>query len=142
MSGEPDTERAASDDEAGAGQAAAEEGGELELAPRRVAELLEAGEAQLVDVREPEEHEAGHIAGAVHLPLAELAGAASSLDSSRPVVFYCRVGERSGMAAEAFDASGWDAHNLAGGLVAWAEAGLPLEPEGGRVAERSGLPPD
>ena len=45
------------------------------------------------------------------------------------------------MAADAFAASGWDAHSIEGGLLAWAEAGLPLEPEGGEVADRSGLPP-
>ena len=44
-------------------------------------------------------------------------------------------------AADAFAESGWDAHSIAGGLEAWAEEGLPLDPEDGRVAERSGLPP-
>ena len=45
------------------------------------------------------------------------------------------------MAAEAFAASGWSAHSIEGGLAAWAERGLPLEPQDGQVAERSILPP-
>ena len=100
------------------------------LSPREVADRLEG--VQLVDVREPHEFEAGRIGGARHVPLARLAEEAESLDSSRPLVFYCRVGARSAMATQAFRASGYDAHNLAGGLVAWAAGGLPFE---GRVAE-------
>jgi rhodanese-related sulfurtransferase len=44
------------------------------------------------------------------------------------------------MGAEALRASGWDAHNMAGGMLAWAERGLPLEPEGGEVLDRPTLP--
>lgn len=105
-----------------------------ELEPERVAELHERGEVQLVDVREGYEHEAGRIAGDRHIELAELSNAAGSLDRDRPIVFYCRSGARSGMAAEAFRASGFDARNLTGGLIAWTERQLPLEPEGGEVA--------
>lgn len=112
-----------------------------ELAPKRVAELLEKGEAQVVDVRTDEERAAGRIAGSEHLPLERLSQLTEQLDESRPVVFYCRSGDRSGVAAEAFRASGWEASNMQGGLVAWAEAGLPLEPEGGEVVSPSGLPP-
>ena len=109
---------------------------QVELPPERVAELVrEEGITQLVDVREPYEHEAGRISGARHVELERLAGEADSIDRARPVVFYCRVGARSAMATQAFRAAGYDAYNLAGGLVAWAERGLPLEPEGGSVAE-------
>ncbi len=121
-------------------ETAPEEAVEEELAPERVADLVGTGDAQLVDVRTHEEHAAGHIAEDRHVPLDELPRAAEELDRDRPVVFYCRVGERSGMAAEAFRASGWDAHNMAGGLVAWADRGLPLEPDGGEVAQHSALP--
>jgi rhodanese-related sulfurtransferase len=110
------------------------------IAPERAAELLQDG-AQAIDVRTPEEHEAGHIASDRHVPLDEVDGAAGSLDRSAPVIFYCRGGERSAMAAEAFAASGWSAHSIEGGLVAWAEKGLPLEPADGEVADRSNLPP-
>jgi rhodanese-related sulfurtransferase len=105
-----------------------------ELSPRQVAELIGDGGAQLVDVREPYEHEAGRIAGDVHIELDELGAAAGSIDRDRPVVFYCRSGSRSALAARAFGASGYSAHNLTGGLEAWVEAGLPIDPAGGRVA--------
>ncbi len=111
-----------------------------ELSPQQAADLIEAG-AELVDVRTTEEYEAGHIEGARHLPLETLAGEAETLPTDRTVVFYCRVGSRSAMAAGALQASGRDARNLAGGLVAWAADKRPLEPEDGEVAEHSPLPP-
>jgi rhodanese-related sulfurtransferase len=106
-----------------------------ELAARRVAELLERGEVQLVDVREPHEWEEGRIAGASHIELERLAGRAAEIDRDRPVVFQCRLGARSAMATAAFRAAGWEAYNLTGGLQAWVEAGLPLDPADGRVAD-------
>ena len=108
---------------------------EHELSPQRVAELLDDEAWQVIDVREPYEREAGHIPGTRHIELERLAGQAETIDRDRPVVFYCRLGARSGMAAQAFRTSGYDAYNLTGGITAWADAGLPLEPEGGRVAE-------
>jgi rhodanese-related sulfurtransferase len=107
----------------------------FELSPARVAELLRDDEIQLVDVREDYEREAGHVAGSLHLPLAELTAAAPTIDQGRPIVFVCRVGARSSMAAWSFARAGYDAHNLEGGMLAWAAAGLPLEPEGGVVAD-------
>jgi rhodanese-related sulfurtransferase len=107
----------------------------FELAPARVADLLEQGAIQLVDVREPYEREAGHVPGSRHVALAELTSAAESIDHDRPVVFVCRVGARSSMAAWSFARAGYDAHNLDGGMLAWAASGLPLAPEGGHVAE-------
>jgi rhodanese-related sulfurtransferase len=106
-----------------------------ELSPREVAELLrERGDVQLVDVREPYEHEAGRIADDVHIELEHLPEQASSLDRERPIVFYCRTGSRSATATQAFTGAGYDAHNLAGGLKAWVAEGLPIEPADGRVA--------
>jgi rhodanese-related sulfurtransferase len=106
-----------------------------DLPPKEVAERIEKGEAQLIDVREPYEWEAGHIAAAVHIELERLAGRAGEIDKERPVIFQCRMGRRSALATEAFLASGYDAYNLRGGLLAWAEEGLPLEPESGEVAD-------
>ncbi len=106
-----------------------------ELSPMRVAELARDEGWQVVDVREPYEREAGHIAGSRHIELERLASEAASIDRERPVVFYCRLGARSGMATQAFRAAGYDAYNLTGGISAWDEAGLPLAPEGGRVAD-------
>lgn len=91
--------------------------------------------AQLVDVRAEHEWDAGRIAGAVHIPLPALADRAEELEGDRPVVLYCRGGNRSTMAAEALEAGGYDAAKLTGGIVGWSEADLPLEPDGGYVAE-------
>jgi hydroxyacylglutathione hydrolase/adenylyltransferase/sulfurtransferase len=107
----------------------------LDVEPERVADALGQGDVQLVDVREDHEWEAGRIAGARHVALAEIAAEAGSLDRERPVVFYCRVGGRSTMAADAFRRAGFDAYSMAGGLVAWNERRLPLEPGDGHVAD-------
>jgi rhodanese-related sulfurtransferase len=112
-----------------------------ELAPGRAAELARDGGAQLVDVRNPDEHEAGHIAGDRLIPFNELKDRAATLDQTRPVVLYCRGGDRSAAAVQALRASGWDAYSIDGGLLAWHDEGLPLEPAGGQVAERDVLPP-
>jgi rhodanese-related sulfurtransferase len=109
---------------------------ETQLAPSRLAELMAAGDVQVIDVREDYEHEAGHIPGTRHVDLPQLQSAAGSLDQAKPIVFYCRSGDRSSMPALAFRASGWDAYNLAGGLAAWVDEGQPLEPAGGEVAQR------
>jgi rhodanese-related sulfurtransferase len=101
----------------------------------RARELIEAGAVQLVDVREAYEWEAGRIAGARHIEIERLAAEAGSLDRERPVLFYCRVGSRSGMAAGAFRRAGYDAYSVDGGLNEWDHRGLPLEPETGTVAD-------
>ena len=107
---------------------------EADYTPKEVAELLAGDRADLIDVREPDEYEAGRIAGARHIPMAQLPAEVADLDRDRPIVFYCRVGSRSGMATEAFRGAGFDAHNMAGGLLEWEASGLPLEPATGRVA--------
>ena len=112
---------------------------ETELGPDQVRDLVEQG-AQVVDVREDREWEAGRMPGSLHVELNELTARAGELDRDRPVVFVCRTGNRSAMAADAFREAGWEAHNMAGGLVAWVEAGHPLEPEGGEVLDRKGRP--
>lgn len=107
--------------------------------PREVsrdeAQKLVEGGAQLVDVRAEHEWEAGRIEGATYLPLAELSERVGELDKDRPVVLYCRGGNRSAMATDALTDAGYDAVKLSEGIVGWSEAGLPLAPEGGVVAE-------
>ncbi|GAC1320865.1 MAG: hypothetical protein NVSMB25_13840 [Thermoleophilaceae bacterium] len=105
------------------------------LDPEEVAELLREGNVELIDVREPYERAAGYIPGSRHIPLAELAGALDSLQPNQTLIVACRLGARSGLAAEALRAAGFDARNLNGGLLAWARAGLALAPAGGRVAD-------
>jgi rhodanese-related sulfurtransferase len=96
--------------------------------------LIEEG-AQLIDVRADHEWEAGRIAGATHLPLAELAERTGEIDRDRPVVLYCRGGTRSTMATDALAEAGFNVVKLSEGIVGWSEADLPLEPDGGYVAE-------
>ena len=108
---------------------------EHDLPPERVKEMLDAGEIELVDVREQYEWDAGHIAGARHIELERLAARAEELPRDKPLVFQCRIGARSAMAMQAFRASGWDAYNMPGGITEWVEKGLPIEPEGGEVAK-------
>jgi rhodanese-related sulfurtransferase len=113
----------------------AEEAEETREVSREEAQKLVADGAQLVDVRAEHEWEAGRIAGATHLPLAELAERTGDIDKDRPVVVYCRGGNRSTMATDALAEAGYDAAKLSKGIVGWEEAGLPLEPEAGYVSE-------
>ncbi len=96
--------------------------------------MIGGGEAQLVDVRQDFEWQAGRIAGAVHIPLEQLPSRAAEIDRNKPVVFVCRSGARSAMATDALAASGFDAHNLDGGMELWVERGLEIEPPDGAVA--------
>jgi rhodanese-related sulfurtransferase len=106
----------------------------IEITPQRTKERLDAGEIVVVDVREPYEREAGHIEGSRHIELERLAAQAETLPKDQPIVFQCRLGARSAMAAQAFRASGYDAWSMSGGLQAWDEAGLPIA-GGGQVAD-------
>jgi len=110
------------------------ESASIDVTPERAAAMLAQG-ATLIDVREPYERRAGYIDGSQHVELTRLAAAAGTIDRDAPVVFYCRVGARSMMAAEAFRSSGYDSYTLSGGILAWVAAGLPLAPEGGHVAD-------
>jgi rhodanese-related sulfurtransferase len=108
----------------------------IEIDPERVAAwMAEDSPPQLIDVREPHERDAGHVADTAHIPLGELTARAASVERERPVVFYCRAGSRSEMAAQAFRAGGYEAYTMVGGLLRWAAEGRPLVPEDGRVAE-------
>ena len=108
----------------------------IEIDPERVeAWLRDDPELQLIDVREPYERDAGHIAGSRHIELMKLAPAAATLDRERPVVFYCRVGARSEMAAQALRTAGFEAYSMRGGLLRWAHEHRALTPDDGYVAE-------
>jgi rhodanese-related sulfurtransferase len=106
-----------------------------EVTREEARELVKDG-AQLLDVRADHEWEMGRIEGARHVPLAELSERVGEIDKERPVVLYCRGGNRSTMATEALAAEGYEAAKLSEGIVGWADADLPLEgPDGGQVAE-------
>jgi hydroxyacylglutathione hydrolase/adenylyltransferase/sulfurtransferase len=108
----------------------------IEIDPERVqAWLEEEPDLQLIDVREPYERQAGYIAGSRHIELMKLSSQAATLQRERPVVFYCRVGARSEMAAQALRAAGFEAFSMRGGLLRWAHEQRAIEPEDGYVAE-------
>src|SRR4051812_10052447 len=111
-----------------------------EVSASQAKQIIEAG-ATVVDVRTDVEFEAGHIPRAGHIPVADLQQRSGEFDKDRAVLLYCRSGNRSGPIADAFAASGFDAHSIEGGLIAWSEAGLALEPDGGYVAENPNMPP-
>lgn len=100
-----------------------------DLDPSRAAGLLDRGEAILLDVREPQEWTAGHAPQAEHVPLAQVSP--GSVPQGRTIVAVCRSGNRSGKAADVLAAAGLPVHNLAGGMKAWAQAGLPVVTDAG-----------
>jgi len=102
------------------------DGDQGDVGPRE-ADALVRGGAALLDVREPAEWQAGHVAGAFHVPLAQLEGRLAALPRDRRVVVICRSGNRSATATSLLVRSGFDAVNLRGGMQAWSSAGLPVE---------------
>ncbi len=116
-----------------------------EVSPAEVAAALEALPAGdrarpiLVDVREPREWDAGHIAGATLVPLGRLSAEIGAVapDPARPVVLYCAVGDRSLVGARILDSIGYgDTASMGGGIVRWRALGLPTDEPGGLTAEQ------
>ena len=99
-----------------------------------VSELI-AGGARLIDVRTAHEYEAARLARSERIGLEELLDRRDEIGKDETVVFYCRLGTRSAMAAEAFSGAGYDVYNLSGGITKWIEDGQPIEPADGYVAE-------
>jgi rhodanese-related sulfurtransferase len=83
-------------------------------------------DAIFLDVRERYEWDAGHVDGAIHIPIGEIQRRFDELDAARRIVVVCQVGQRSALVADFLSGQGYDAHNLEGGLQAWSAAGLPL----------------
>jgi rhodanese-related sulfurtransferase len=90
------------------------------------------GEMTVLDVRDLHEWQAGHIDGAVHVPLSALAGRVGSIDRGRPVAVICRSGNRSRAAVRFLTSNGLDARNVSGGMVAWSRHRLPIVTDRGR----------
>ena len=99
----------------------------IEVTPEDVERVLADGSATVIDVREPYEREAGHIEGTEHIELGQLTQRQAEVPKDKPVVFYCRGGVRSLMAAQAFAAAGVDARSMEGGIVRWDAEGRPLD---------------
>lgn len=89
--------------------------------------------AVLVDVREPYEWREGHAPGARHIPLGELTRRLRELPADRHLVTVCRSGHRSARAAAMLAREGLQVSNLAGGMRAWARAGLSVVGKGGHA---------
>lgn len=99
-----------------------------EVEPRAAAAVL--ANVRIVDVREPHEFtgDLGHIRGAELVPLGSVGGAASRWSADEALLLVCRSGGRSGRAAAALSQAGFKRiYNLNGGMLAWNEAGLPVE---------------
>lgn len=90
-----------------------------------------ADEFQLVDVREPDEWVAGHIDGALHIPMGQLSERQDELAEDRTIVAVCRSGNRSGQVVAALRNAGYDAENLDGGMQAWERSALPFVADDG-----------
>lgn len=88
---------------------------------------LDAGDAVVVDVREPEEYASGHVPGARPVPLAGVPALAGELPTDQPVYVVCQSGGRSAQAAAFLARQGVDAVNVDGGTGDWAAAGYPVE---------------
>ena len=111
-----------------------------ELSPQQVADLLNARQITLIDVREPDEYATQRIAGALLYPLSTFDASTLPPDQPRRVVFQCGSGKRSAMAASArLSAGAARAAHLAGGIGAWTAAGLPvvyIDPATGKPVTR------
>jgi rhodanese-related sulfurtransferase len=90
-------------------------------------EAAATNDALFLDVREPYEWEAGHIAGSLHIPIGQIQRRYQELDPNGQIIVVCQVGQRSELVANFLSANGYDAHNLEGGLQNWSAAGLPLQ---------------
>lgn len=126
------TTKADADDAAGADNAPlpAPASPMIDLSPEQLTARLAAGNVRLIDVRTDEEVAEGVIPGAEHIPLDQFDPAKLGPADGRDVVLYCRSGKRSTMAGEKLAAAtGKPVEHLAGGILAWEEAGQPLEPQ-------------
>jgi rhodanese-related sulfurtransferase len=88
-------------------------------------------DAFLLDVREPDEWVAGHVPGALHIPLGQLGNRYLEIDRDRELYVICRSGHRSAQAAQALAGAGWETSNVADGMIGWHAAGRPMTSESG-----------
>jgi len=110
-----------------------------EIDATQARDRIESGEPVVVDVREQEEWDEGHIPGAVHVPRGHLESRIERLapDAARPVVVYCSQGNRSAFAAKTLAELGYeDVVSLAGGFTDWKRNGFPVQLQAGLDAPR------
>ncbi len=100
------------------------------LTPTAAVQLINQAKAVVVDVCEAHEYAAGHVGGAKHIPLSQLAEKLPETVRNKelPVIFVCQSGSRSGSAVRIAKGLGYaQAQSLAGGLSGWRAASLPVE---------------
>ena len=91
-----------------------------------------SSDAKILDVREDYEWEAGHIDGALHVPLDSLPERLADLDPDQDLAVICRTGGRSARATAWLESHGYSAVNVNGGMGAWLEAGKPMVSDNGQ----------
>lgn len=98
-------------------------------AAKDVLEWWRTSDAVIVDVRESHEYQAGHIPGAISVPLSAFDPSQVPAAANKHLVFHCHLGRRCGPASEQMSKAGFDGtiHRLEGGFVAWVDAGGPTE---------------
>jgi len=101
-----------------------------EITVGELARRMDAGDAVLFDVRNPDEYEWAHVPGARLVPLTDVPSRLAEFPTSGDVLIICKSGGRSMMAAEFLRASGVHAVNVAGGTLGWIDAGNPVETGG------------
>ena len=92
----------------------------------QVAMALEGG-AAVIDVREAGEYSAGHVPGAIHVPMSRLTSRLDELDRNSPVHLICGSGNRSRAMTDLLASLGFDAVDVLGGTSAWIQSGRPVE---------------
>ncbi len=101
---------------------------EADLSPETVESLWRDSAITIIDVREDSEFKAGHIPGALWIPLGELPQRLDEIPTDGPVVTVCRSGNRSAQALRLLQNQGFEnAHNMLGGMNAWSAAGYEIE---------------
>ena len=96
-----------------------------EVDVNELAALRDAG-APLIDVRQPDEYEEFHVPGAQLIPLDQLVERMDEVPAVDRVYVICKTGGRSAKAVELLNGNGYDTVNVAGGSLAWVEAGHPV----------------
>lgn len=99
------------------------------VSPAQATQLINRDDALVLDVRDDGEYHGGHILNSVHLPLGGLGERVGELDKykGRPIIVGCRSGQRSARACATLRKRGFEqVYNLAGGIMAWQNANLPL----------------
>lgn len=97
------------------------------VTPAEANELLARGEAvEIIDVREPDEYRQARVTPSRLIPLRDLPRELEQLDRSKTYLMLCRSGNRSGVATRQLRASGFEARNIEGGILAWMAENLPV----------------